>query len=306
MRANNWKTPVLCLVAALALIAFAQPAVADHEVKVDKDVRVKVIKCQDDDCKEMIESLAVGEDAKVFVGDDMAEKIVIRKVHCEGEDCEQHEAMHNMVFVGEDGDVKVLAGDGGHAWAGHHSGFGGGYLGVGLTELSPELREHFGVPAGAGVMVSKVTGDSPAFKAGLEAGDIIAGVDGESVVNGAALGKVIRGHDDGDEVVLNVWRDGVARSITAAVEERSGELHSGHHSGHRLGMQNLHKIMIRCDSDDEDCVSNVDVAGLVDFDCGGSAECKVKVECKEGDCTCSINGEDAECEGIPGVPSAGE
>ena len=41
-----------------------------------------------------------------------------------------------------------------------------GYLGVGLTELTPELRTHFGVPEESGVMVSKVEPGSPAEKAG--------------------------------------------------------------------------------------------------------------------------------------------
>src|SRR5688500_12390489 len=43
-----------------------------------------------------------------------------------------------------------------------------GYLGVGLTEMTPELRAHFGVPEEAGVMVSSVEDGSPADKAGLK------------------------------------------------------------------------------------------------------------------------------------------
>jgi hypothetical protein len=305
MRANTWKLPVLCLAAAQCLIVLAQPAVADQEVEADKKVQVKVIKCQEGDCEEMIENLIEGENAEIMVGDDMAKKIVIRKVHCDGENCEEHEGLHKMVMVGDHGDVEVMAGDGGHSWISHHGGFGGGgYLGVGLTELTPELREHFGVPAGAGVMVSKVMDDSPAFRAGLEAGDIIASVDGDKVADGSTLAEVVRSHEDGEEVVLDVWRDGVAKSITAAVEERtdmSGMRHMKH-MGHMKGMKNLHKIMIRCDSDEEDCEPNIEIAGLEDFDCGDSEECKVKVECRDDGCTCSINGEEADCAGIPGVP----
>ena len=60
MRVNTWRTPVLCLAAALSLIALIGPAVADDDVKVEKEVKIKVIKCEDGDCKEMIEN---------FVGD---------------------------------------------------------------------------------------------------------------------------------------------------------------------------------------------------------------------------------------------
>lgn len=309
MQANNWKTPLLGLAMALSLVALALPAAADTgdaattDIKVDKDVRVKVIKCEGDECAEMVENLTEGENAHVIVGDGSHKKIVIRKVHCDGEDCDEEEGIHNMVFVGDDGNVEVLAGGEGHAWVSHHGAMGGGYLGVGLTELTPELREHFGVPAGAGVMVSKVMDESPAFKAGLEVGDIIATVDGETVADGSALARMIRGHAAADEVVLDVWRDGVARSITAAVEERTGRVHLGGMNHPGLG-KHMRKIMVRCDSDDEDCRSNVDIdiAGLDDFDCGGSEECEVKVQCKDGGCTCSINGEDADCADIPGVP----
>src|SRR5436305_13618930 len=40
----------------------------------------------------------------------------------------------------------------------------GGYLGVGLLNLTPELRTHFGVPEDAGVLLSKVAPGSPAEK----------------------------------------------------------------------------------------------------------------------------------------------
>jgi len=343
---------VLCLTAVLSLIALAGPAVADDEIEVGKNVKIKVIKCEDGDCQEMIENLVGGEKMKFFLGDDVAKKIVIRKIYCEGEDCEEHSGVHKMIFLGEDGDVEimvageghawlshdcegedceehsgdykmvfvrkdgdvqVIAGDGGHAWFGHGGfGSGGGYLGVGLTELTPELREHFGVPAGTGVMVSKVMDASPALEAGLEVGDIIAGVDGETIDGGWALGKNIRGHAAGEEVVLEVWRDSVARSITAVVEEREGGGLHAEHMGrmHHMGDRRMHKIIIRCDSDDEDCESNFDfdldfdfdIAGLDDFDCGGSDECDVRVECEDDGCTCTINGEDADCAGIPGVP----
>lgn len=301
MRPDTRKAFLFCLTVALVSMAFVGPVVADQRDEVNKDLRVKVIKCQNDDCTEMVESLAGGENAEIIVGDDSSQEIVVRKVHCQGEECEEHEGRHNMVFVGGHGDVKVLAGDEGYAWVSHLGGLGGGYLGVGLTELTPELREHFGVPAGAGVMVSKVMDDSPAFRAGVEVGDILAEVDGESVSSGAELAKRIRGHAEGDEVVLSVWRDGTARSITAALEERAGAFHLGdlEHFGDAKG---LRKIMIHCDSDDEDCQPDIHIAGLDDFDCGGAEECEVRVVCKDGGCDCSINGVDADCEGIPGVP----
>ena len=51
-------------------------------------------------------------------------------------------------------------------------------IGVGLTPLTKELAEHFGVDGGA--MVSSVRADSPAAKAGLKVGDIIVEVEGKA------------------------------------------------------------------------------------------------------------------------------
>ena len=118
MQVSTWRTPVLCLAAALSLITLVGPAVADQEITVDKNVKIKIIKCEDGDCQEMIENL-IGGEAKFFVGDDMHKKIVIRKIHCEGEDCEEHSGVHKLIFLGEDGDVEIMVAGGGHAWLSH-------------------------------------------------------------------------------------------------------------------------------------------------------------------------------------------
>ncbi|MFQ5528518.1 MAG: S1C family serine protease, partial [Thermoanaerobaculia bacterium] len=302
MRTNTLKTLAACFVAALMLVAAAQTALADHDG--EKRVHIKkIVKCEDGDCTESIENLDHG--VEVIVDGDMSKRVHVKKIRCDGEDCEEHDGAHKMIFVG-DGDVEIMSGDEGYSWFSGHGVHGGGFLGVGLTELTSELREHFGAPGDAGVMVSKVMDNSPAFKAGLSVGDIITGVDGEDVSNGSALARMIRGHAEGDEVVLSVLRDGATQSITAAIEEREGGLHGAHMKRLHERMGDMHKrvkkIKIQCDSEDGDCRSNVDVAGLDDFDCGGAEECEVHVECRDGDCTCTVNGEDTDCSGIPGVP----
>lgn len=300
MESKHWKTLAFSLVALVVAAVLAQPMLAGDGV--EKKVRVKkIVKCEDGDCTEMTEEVE-GDDVHVMVGEDGAKHIEIRKM-CEGENCEDHEGVHKMVFVGGDGDVKVMSGEGGYAWAhgAHAKGGKGAFLGVGLTELTPELRDHFGVPAG--VMVSKIVDGSPAFKAGIMVGDIISGVDGEEVAGGSSLGRMVSSRTAGDTVALEVWRGGSAQTITAAVEERAA-LHAEHmeHLEQMGGMgKHMRKIMIECDDDDQNCDADIDLAGIDEFDCG-SDECEVKVECNDGGCECTINGEDADCSGIPGVP----
>ena len=181
---------------------------------------------------------------------------------------------------------------------------GGGHVTQRLQELGPlpqepRVRRHrfdddggdlraFGVPADEGVMVASVVDDSPAAKAGLTAGDIITGVNGESVESGKDLAARIRKLEDGANAGLEVWRDGGMQSIDTTVEERKAPA--------RMARAFAHDFSFGCD-DEDDCnvfISSAD--GLGDL-CDGEDDCEVKIECKsEGDCSCTVNGEDADCD----------
>jgi len=237
-------------------------------------------------------------------------RIVVKyQTECDGDDCEDGP---HAIFIDDDGDGEH--GSRFH-WVGGHEGamqalhlaHGGGFLGVGMTELSPELRTHFGVPEAIGVMVSKIVDDSPAQNAGLEVGDIITLVDGEEIASGRALARAIGGKEEGETVSLEIWRDGSVLQLSANVEQRQGRgrsmmprihmRHGGGHEGMHEGMIAKH-IEIHC-GDDDDC--NIEMGPGEAFDCGAD-ECEVKVLCTEDGCDCTVNGEQADCADIPGVP----
>jgi hypothetical protein len=100
---------------------------------------------------------------------------------------------------------------------------GGGFLGVELTPLTPELRAHFGVPADRGVMVARIEEDSPAARAGLQVGDVITGIDGATVDTPWDLGSAVRTHAAGENADLVVWRGGRSLDLRVTVEERARE-----------------------------------------------------------------------------------
>jgi membrane-associated protease RseP (regulator of RpoE activity) len=142
--------------------------------------------------------------------------------HGEGEES-KHRRVVKVVMADEEGSSPgyvVVGPDGEHVAA--HSFFfrRGGYLGVQLMDLTPELRRHFGVPEESGVMISGISEEGPASAAGLRAGDIVTAVDGEAIGNGGELAHAIRKHEEGDAVVLEVWRDGKMQSIEATLAER--------------------------------------------------------------------------------------
>lgn len=97
---------------------------------------------------------------------------------------------------------------------------GKGFLGVGLTDLTPELRAHFAESEDAGVLVNKVVDGSPAAKAGLRVGDVITSVDGETVKGSLELTRQVRKHDPDSQVTLEFFREGRRQLVEVTIEER--------------------------------------------------------------------------------------
>lgn len=92
-------------------------------------------------------------------------------------------------------------------------------LGVQVLDLTPELRRHLGVEGDAGVLVSRVVDASGAAAAGIEVGDVLLAVDGERLAGSAELVREISGHDDGDVVRVELWRDGARREVEATLQK---------------------------------------------------------------------------------------
>lgn len=100
---------------------------------------------------------------------------------------------------------------------------GGGFLGVELMPLTPELRAHLGVPADRGVMVARVVEDSPAARAGLQVGDVVTAIEGDGVESPWDLTVAVRGKEAGEPARLEVWRDGRGLDFDVTLEERERE-----------------------------------------------------------------------------------
>ena len=96
-------------------------------------------------------------------------------------------------------------------------------IGVGVTALTKQLSEHFGVSSG--VMINDVRADSPAAKAGLKAGDIIVEAEGKEVKNEGDIIRAISEKKDGD-VMLTIVRQGNRQTIRVTPEKSDGEFNS--------------------------------------------------------------------------------
>src|SRR5437660_6546667 len=94
------------------------------------------------------------------------------------------------------------------------------YVGISLTELTPELREFFGASKEVGVLVSSVAENGPAAKAGVRVGDVITSVNGKATANYRDLREAIKESHAGDSMRIEVIRGKSRQTLVATAEER--------------------------------------------------------------------------------------
>ena len=99
-----------------------------------------------------------------------------------------------------------------------------GFLGVDVVDITSELRSHFGAPADAGLLVSKIEPDSPAARAGIQVGDVITAVDGKPLRSSWDLRRAIAPHGKGDTANLTVVRDRREQRLRAEITERQARI----------------------------------------------------------------------------------
>ena len=95
-----------------------------------------------------------------------------------------------------------------------------GWLGVGIQDLTKELKEYYGIKDGEGVLVTQVFPDDPAEKAGMKAKDIILEVNGHKVKNSRELSRMIAEAGVGQKVDIVVLRKGGKKEFSIQLSKR--------------------------------------------------------------------------------------
>jgi len=96
-----------------------------------------------------------------------------------------------------------------------------GWLGVSIQPVTPELAKSLKLSETQGALVSSVTEDSPAAKAGLKPGDVIVEFNGQRVARSDRLPNVVATTPIGREVSLSIMRDGKSMQLTAKVAQQA-------------------------------------------------------------------------------------
>ncbi|MEM7358914.1 MAG: DegQ family serine endoprotease [Pseudomonadota bacterium] len=92
------------------------------------------------------------------------------------------------------------------------------WIGVEIQALSTDLAEGFGRDDDHGALVSNVTPNQPADKAGIRAGDIILSYNGEAIKEMRDLPRVVAQSSVGEKYPVEVWRNGGKKTLTIRTE----------------------------------------------------------------------------------------
>jgi serine protease Do len=108
-----------------------------------------------------------------------------------------------------------------------------GFLGVGIQNLTPELARALKVPAQHGAVVSQVTPNSPAAKAGLKQDDVIVSLNGRPIDSDTELSRRVSLDAPGSVDTLGLYRNGKEMKVDVKLGTRPDLEHL--HERERMG-----------------------------------------------------------------------
>ena len=88
-----------------------------------------------------------------------------------------------------------------------------GYLGATVQDVTPEIADSLGVPGRKGALVAELTPGGPSEQAGLRPGDLILKMDGSDVTSSSDLTRRVALAHAGENLKLEIRRDGQVRQI---------------------------------------------------------------------------------------------
>ncbi len=94
-----------------------------------------------------------------------------------------------------------------------------GWIGVQIQPVTQDIADSLGLKKAEGALVAEPQRGSPADKAGIESGDVITAVNGESVKDARVLARKIGSLAPGETVKLTTLRDGKEKTVELTLGE---------------------------------------------------------------------------------------
>lgn len=96
------------------------------------------------------------------------------------------------------------------------------YLGVKIQDLDSETARDIGLPNAEGVYINYITTRGAAEDAGLEAGDVVIGINNTKVKSTSELQEYVGRFRPGDQVSIEYWRGGKKSRIRVTLKDLNG------------------------------------------------------------------------------------
>ena len=101
-----------------------------------------------------------------------------------------------------------------------------GYLGVSVASLeSPDAKKQ-GIKLTEGALISNVTANSAAEKAGIKANDVVIAINERKVASSADLLEIVGSHRIGDEIRVKINRSGTEKEFKVKLQNLEGTVAS--------------------------------------------------------------------------------
>jgi serine protease Do len=115
-----------------------------------------------------------------------------------------------------------------------------GKLGVLVQDVSQGLADSFGLPKPEGALVSSVEKGGPAAVAGIQPGDVILKLNGQTISEWSQLPLAVASLPPGTKVDLEIWRNHESRNLTAKLgslaDQRTASNGGPAEEGGKLGL----------------------------------------------------------------------
>jgi serine protease Do len=98
-----------------------------------------------------------------------------------------------------------------------------GWLGVVIQKITPEIAKTFGLKETEGALVSDVTEDGPAEKAGIKRGDVIVSFNGKAIKEVDTLPKLVGATEIGKKAKVGIIRDRKSLEMEVVIGELKDE-----------------------------------------------------------------------------------